>query len=98
MDALHLAAELVEQLLVAAGVHDRILLALNHQNAGLGRPSPREGSTCFQQDQVVIEPFSSFSRDGFQQRRRRASAQREWLSGPLKETLQHGPLALRAKG
>ena len=59
MDPLHLAAELIEELLVAAGVHDRILLALNHQNAGLERPSPREGSTCFQQDQVVIEALPS---------------------------------------
>ena len=41
MDALHLAAEVIEQLLVAAGVHDGILLPLNHQNTGLGGPSPR---------------------------------------------------------
>ena len=59
MDPLHLAAELIEELLVAAGVHDGILLSLNHQNTGLRGPSPREGSTCFQQDQVVMEALPS---------------------------------------
>ena len=48
MDPLYLAAKLIEELLVASGVHDGILLALNHQNTGIGGPSPREGSTCFQ--------------------------------------------------
>ena len=59
MDPLHLAAELIEELLVASGVHDGILLSLNHQNTGIGGPSRREGSTCFQQDQVVIEALPS---------------------------------------
>jgi hypothetical protein len=39
MDSLHLAAELIEELLVAAGVHDGILLSLNHQTRALeGHP------------------------------------------------------------
>tara|TARA_B100000482_G_scaffold79594_1_gene56671 strand:- start:2719 stop:2901 length:183 start_codon:yes stop_codon:yes gene_type:complete len=59
MDALHLAAEVIEKLLVAAGVHDGILLPLNHQNTGLGGPSLREGATSFQHDQVVMEALSS---------------------------------------
>ena len=59
MDALHLAAELIEKLLVATGVHHCILLPLNHQNTGLRGPSPREGPTRFQHDQVVMEALPS---------------------------------------
>jgi hypothetical protein len=59
VDPLHLAAELIEELLVAAGVHDCILPSLNHQNAGFGGPSEREVPTSFQQDQVVMEALPS---------------------------------------
>jgi hypothetical protein len=59
VDPLYLAAELIEELLVAAGVHDCILPSLNHQNTGFGGPSEREVPTCFQQDQVVMEALPS---------------------------------------